>query len=173
MIQNFKKFFKENEADIILVIGVVLISLMSFGGGWLMGINSVLPQTTAKDNIKIIEETSLDDLKASTNEAIENEAIENAQEEKPAETSKNSETSQETSQGEEIKSSAEETTLNSTQTPQNEKQIVASKNGEVYHYVWCSGAKRIKEENKIYFNSKEEAEKAGYRAAKNCPGLEE
>lgn len=167
MIQNFKKFFKENEADIILVIGVVLISLMSFGGGWLMGINSVLPQTAAKkDNIKI-EETSPDDLKASTSEAIENEAIENAQEEKPAETSNNPETLPETSQGEEVKNSTEEPTLNSTQTTQNEKQIVASKNGETYYYVWCSGANRIKEENKIYFNSKEEAEKAGYREAKN------
>ncbi len=50
--------------------------------------------------------------------------------------------------------------------------IVASKNGSVYHFPWCSGAQRIKEENKVWFASKEEAEKAGYRPAANCKGLE-
>ena len=50
-------------------------------------------------------------------------------------------------------------------------RIVVSKNGEVYHLESCSGAKRIKEENKIYFSSIEEAMKAGYRPAANCPGL--
>ena len=49
--------------------------------------------------------------------------------------------------------------------------LVGSKNGRVYHFPWCSGAQRIKEENKIYFSSKEEAQKAGYRPAANCEGL--
>ncbi len=48
---------------------------------------------------------------------------------------------------------------------------VASKTGAVYHLPWCSGAKRIKEENKIWFASKEEAEQAGYRPAANCKGI--
>lgn len=48
---------------------------------------------------------------------------------------------------------------------------VASKNGSAYHLPFCSGAKRIKDENKITFNTKEEAEAAGYRPAANCPGL--
>ncbi len=50
-------------------------------------------------------------------------------------------------------------------------KYVASKSGSAYHFPWCSGAKRIKEANKIYFNTKEEAEKAGYRPAGNCKGL--
>jgi hypothetical protein len=50
-------------------------------------------------------------------------------------------------------------------------KYVASKSGSAYHFPWCSGAKRIKEENKIYFNTKEEAEKAGYHPAGNCKGL--
>jgi len=54
---------------------------------------------------------------------------------------------------------------------QNEILFVASKKGKVYHFPWCPGAKAIKEDNKIYFSSREEAEKAGYRPAKNCPGL--
>jgi len=48
---------------------------------------------------------------------------------------------------------------------------VASKNGTKYHFPWCSGAKRIKESNKISFSSKEEALKAGYSPAGNCKGL--
>lgn len=51
------------------------------------------------------------------------------------------------------------------------KLYVASKNGSVYHFPWCPGAQRIKEANKIYFSSREEAEKAGYRPAANCEGL--
>ncbi len=57
-------------------------------------------------------------------------------------------------------------------TPTNsEKLYVASKNGTKYHYPWCSGAQTIKEENKIWFSSKEEAEKSGYSPAANCKGL--
>jgi hypothetical protein len=49
--------------------------------------------------------------------------------------------------------------------------FVASKSGTKYHLPWCSSAGRIKEENKIWFQTKEEAEKAGYTPASNCPGL--
>ena len=52
-----------------------------------------------------------------------------------------------------------------------DKLFVASKNGTKYHYPWCSGALNIKEENKIWFSSKEEAENAGYTPAANCKGL--
>lgn len=48
---------------------------------------------------------------------------------------------------------------------------VGSKNGKNYHYPWCAGALKIKGGNKIWFESKDAAEKAGYRAAGNCPGL--
>lgn len=47
-------------------------------------------------------------------------------------------------------------------------QVVASKNGERYHFLHCSGAKQIKEENKIVFKSPTEAEAAGYTLALNC-----
>ncbi|HWH16295.1 MAG TPA: hypothetical protein VNU25_01790 [Candidatus Paceibacterota bacterium] len=48
---------------------------------------------------------------------------------------------------------------------------VASKNGTKYYLPSCGGSKRIKEENKIWFDTKEEAESAGYGPAANCPGL--
>lgn len=50
-------------------------------------------------------------------------------------------------------------------------KVVASKNGTKYHFPWCSGAKNISEANKIFFDTKEEAEKAGYTKASNCKGL--
>ena len=47
-------------------------------------------------------------------------------------------------------------------------QFVASKSGSVYYAVWCAGASRIRVENKIWFQTKEDAEAKGYRIAKNC-----
>ena len=50
-------------------------------------------------------------------------------------------------------------------------KYVASKNSDKYHLPWCPGALRIKEENKVWFDSKEAAEKSGLTAAANCPGI--
>lgn len=50
-------------------------------------------------------------------------------------------------------------------------KYVASKSGTKYHLPTCSGAKRIKEENKVWFQTKEEAQAAGYEPAANCKGL--
>ena len=47
-------------------------------------------------------------------------------------------------------------------------QVVASKNSTLYHFLWCSGAQRIKEENKITFSSEQEAQSKGYKLASNC-----
>jgi hypothetical protein len=54
--------------------------------------------------------------------------------------------------------------------PTGEK-YVGSKNGTKYHLPWCSGALRIKEENKVWFASKSDAEAAGYSPAANCKGI--
>lgn len=45
---------------------------------------------------------------------------------------------------------------------------VASRNGTKYYLASCDGAKRISEENKIWFNTKEEAELAGYETSSTC-----
>ena len=50
--------------------------------------------------------------------------------------------------------------------------LVASKNGSKYHFPWCSGAQRIKEENKLWFNTTTDARNAGYTPAANCKGLD-
>lgn len=48
---------------------------------------------------------------------------------------------------------------------------VASKSGTKYYLPSCGSSKRIKEENRVWFKTKEEAEAAGYAPAANCPGL--
>jgi len=51
------------------------------------------------------------------------------------------------------------------------KTYMASKNGTKFYLPTCGTAKRIKEENRVWFATKEEAESAGYGPAANCPGL--
>lgn len=52
-----------------------------------------------------------------------------------------------------------------------EGKVVASKEGSKYHYPWCSGAKRIKPENLVEYESIAAAKAAGLTPAGNCPGL--
>jgi len=47
-------------------------------------------------------------------------------------------------------------------------RYVASKNSEVFHYVWCRYAQKIKPENRIYFFTREEAIASGRRPCKVC-----
>ena len=64
-----------------------------------------------------------------------------------------------------------------TGTPGNETSVaqagsyVASKNGTKYYLASCKGAKRIKDENKIWFTTLEEAKASGRTPASTCPGL--
>ena len=52
-----------------------------------------------------------------------------------------------------------------------DKIFVASRNGKKYYYAWCESANVIKEQNRIWFATQAEAEKAGYQPAANCKGL--
>lgn len=53
----------------------------------------------------------------------------------------------------------------------NPGMYVGSKSGKTYYLPWCGGVKRIKDENKIWFSSRGDAEAKGYKAAANCRGL--
>ncbi len=50
-------------------------------------------------------------------------------------------------------------------------KFVASKKGTKYHRTDCPGAQTMKDENKLYFQTEEEARAAGFVPAGNCPGL--
>ncbi len=49
-----------------------------------------------------------------------------------------------------------------------DKQFVASSRGTRYHHITCSSSKQIIQANRIYFNSIQEAQAAGFTPAKNC-----
>ena len=49
--------------------------------------------------------------------------------------------------------------------------FVASRNGSVYYYLWCGGAKNINPSNLVWFSSEEKAKAAGLKPAANCKGL--
>ncbi len=50
-------------------------------------------------------------------------------------------------------------------------QFVGSKNGTKYYRSGCAGASRIADKNKVWFDSAEHAQAAGYTAAANCAGI--
>ncbi|NUQ57380.1 MAG: hypothetical protein HUT38_02765 [Candidatus Paceibacter sp.] len=65
----------------------------------------------------------------------------------------------------------DETRRSPVSTQAQDKIFVASKNGKKYYYAWCESAQKIKESNRVWFATKEEAEKSGYEPAANCRGL--
>lgn len=49
-----------------------------------------------------------------------------------------------------------------------EGNYFASKRGKKYYSIGCSAGKTIKQENRIYFKTSSEAEKAGYTISSSC-----
>ncbi len=48
------------------------------------------------------------------------------------------------------------------------KNFFASNRGSKYYSIGCSAGKTIKQENRVYFETKEEAEVAGYELSSSC-----
>ncbi|KKR79447.1 MAG: hypothetical protein UU24_C0008G0010 [Candidatus Nomurabacteria bacterium GW2011_GWA2_40_9] len=48
------------------------------------------------------------------------------------------------------------------------KSFFASSRGQKYYSIGCSAGKTIKQENKVYFSTKTDAEKAGYELSSSC-----
>ena len=57
-----------------------------------------------------------------------------------------------------------------TERAQNDAsgKYFASKKGKKYYSILCSAGKTIKQENRIYFNSASDAEKAGFSLSSSC-----
>lgn len=62
------------------------------------------------------------------------------------------------------------TSLNKTQPATNStaKNFFASNRGTKYYPIGCSAGQTIKLENRVYFATGEEAEKAGYELSSSC-----
>lgn len=64
---------------------------------------------------------------------------------------------------------AENKTITQIQTSNsNGKNFFASSKGSKYYSLGCSAGKTIKQENRIYFATREEAQKAGYALSSSC-----
>jgi hypothetical protein len=48
-------------------------------------------------------------------------------------------------------------------------QIIGNRRSKIYHLSNCPNYSDVSSQNRVYFKSEEEAVKAGYRKAKNCP----
>ena len=62
-------------------------------------------------------------------------------------------------------------TISNTTSPVLGGRLVASRNGTKYYLPWCSGATKITDANKIWFNSEADARVKGYQPATNCKGI--
>ena len=91
-------------------------------------------------------------------------------EEKTPITIENVKENEETSESKPLSTSNVDKT-NSSAPSSSSKIFVASRNGKKYYYAWCESANVIKEQNRIWFATQAEAEKAGYQPAANCKGL--
>ena len=68
-----------------------------------------------------------------------------------------------------INQDSSDTSLNSNNLPKtNSGNYFASSKGSKYYSVSCSSGKTIKQENRIYFKTAQEAEKAGYVLSSSC-----
>ena len=142
-IQEMFNKFKSILSDdtVFYAVLIILIAFSSFGLGR-ASVTAAIPQNKPK--------IGLEQQKANSVQAMQTQATNTAANETKDQTSKGIEGS---------------TATNGPQT------YVASKNGTKYHLLYCPGAKQIKEANKIYFSTKEEAQKAGYTPASNCKGI--
>lgn len=68
------------------------------------------------------------------------------------------------------KNSSLGTNTKTSQTTSNStgKNFFASSRGSKYYSIGCSAGKSLKLENRIYFATKEEAERAGYELSSSC-----
>lgn len=58
--------------------------------------------------------------------------------------------------------------IKTASTPAIDKRIKGNRNSRIYHWPGCPNYDDISHRNTVWFASEEEAEKAGYRAARNC-----
>lgn len=137
MLTQIKNFVKKNEADIVLVSGVILIALISFGAGRLTVSQTnkepIIIQDPSTNSGNIYEPTS--SIQQSLDDTLSGV----------------------------IRSDVSD----DTQEGVNQGKFVGSLKSDKYHWPWCSSAKKIKTENQIWFESEIQAQAAGYKPGGN------
>lgn len=147
VMKRFKDFITVNQEAIFLSVAIILVGLIGFGLGRLSS-----KYQTAELNIKSTLVNTTDLNKIATGDQSQ-----------PAQNQKK--------------------TINVTAGVQSVveqpgdrevivQKVVGNKQSKIYHLENCSGALRMSESNKVFFDSISAAKEAGYRPAGNCPGLE-
>lgn len=137
-------FVKNNQEKIFLAIGFILVLFAGFFAGYFYSkeqINngSLVIETPSQDCRNLFDSKVADNnLNSIYNPSLD--AASSAQVKGEQEDSKN------------------------TVMQKKTGMFVASKNSKIYHRLDCKYVNRIKEENKIWFQSAMEAEKAGYKS---------
>jgi hypothetical protein len=63
----------------------------------------------------------------------------------------------------------EQSTAPAQPTNQASGKIIGNRNSNIYHRADCPDFNKVSEKNRVYFETEAEAERAGYRKARNCP----
>ena len=144
----------EHEKDLWLTLVVIVVAIGGFGLGRL----SMVPDS--KEPVRI-EQVNLDGTNGPATSMV-------------VSTEKSGVISKQTPKVDltaSVGNSTGEAKMTNTSASTGIGKVVASKNGTKYYLPNCSSVKRIKEENKIWFASIEEAKQAGYSPAANCLGI--
>lgn len=144
-------FLKKNQDKIILLINLFLISSLSFFAGYFYAY-----QQTDQHEIKF----------ENSEDICRNLFFKDEQEKGIVQSSQNKNSSPQSKARESVLENS--SIVEKNVSDEKEKMLVGSKNSKVYHKPDCPHAKRILEKNKIWFDSKEEAESRGYRVGKCC-----
>lgn len=140
MIEKIKQFIESDRGkDVFVVMIVVLVGLSSFGLGR-------LSKNTTNQGIQV-EYLDL-------NDSNQGNVLSAFTEESDTQSIKS---------GNQVNSKKLPSVSNSVG-----KSFFASNRGKKYYSIGCSAGKTIKQENRVYFATKAEAEKAGYELSSSC-----
>jgi len=139
MKERIIEFWQKYEAKAVVLVGLVLVALIAFQGGYLKG-------KAAPESPLIIEKSTT---------YLEEQNKENITADADIQLVPNNKNEPDLSQ-------------NRTTEEKKNCAYVGSKNSNKYHLPSCRYAKGIKPENLVCFASKEDALKRGYQPDTNC-----
>lgn len=149
MFSRIIEKLKPYQENLFLITAIVLVSLIGFGLGRL---SAKYQPTELKINSTLINATDL------------NKIVSGAPANKKTTTSVN--------QSNQITSLEDQNGGEEIVAPDiSNLKVIGNKQSKIFHLENCSGALKMKEENKIFFASVSAAQQAGFKPAGNCPGL--
>lgn len=180
-LENIKEFIIKHQDKIIMSIGLVLTTTISFAVGRLSISTESKPIKIIEPSAEIVNAGSQNTIPQFKSEGsfvgdINNSEyfpINSAEANNIPEDNKIWFDSQEDAQEQDylkgkatiIEDNSSNAALNKEEGAVTSGRYVGSKNSTKYHLPDSGSAKRIKEENKVWFKSKEDAEEQGYEAS--------